>query len=651
MTTTGIGLTHPLFFMGVVENNYDERLEGRVQVRAFGIHGMIGEVPTADLPWAILCIGNHDVNFTVPPINAWVFGCFIDGRDAQQPIILGLIPTQMTAPVNPEETGWGVAFGTERNLMAQGSRPQDAGQPQNSRLMRGENLEETYLLPMEVNRKRSIPIAGGSAPNLSSVGNLGISSQDDGQDNLSAPEAPPPAGTIPGNPTTPVPKSERSDYIKAGLMKRGMKEHIADGMLMNMYDESKLDPGIEEYALNVHGTRGFGLIQWTDTSPGVGRRTNLQRFAASQGKPANDLDVQMDFLMTELNGPEKKNWGIIQNTTTAGEAGAAIVDKFLRPRADHKAARIARYTGGQGYAASQGVTDSNYAGGYKPPTGSEPVPSAVWEEPAPAYGAQYPHNRVIETAAGHSIEIDDTPNNERIHIWHKSGSYIQLASGTVTHKSVGDKYSVNDRNHHVYIGGTNVVTIEGDSHILVKGNLVEEIQGNYKQIVHGNSEITAAGQVNIIGGEDANIRAARVSMESNVENTNIKVGKVLRFETTETMHFKTKNMYFETTETLNMKSGTDFILNATGKLSMASDAEAYLAGTEIHIKADDVKIGGGDAVNINASAVNIDDVVNMANGESSEPEESELVAPAAEPATVVTRPAPPARSFPETVVV
>ena len=167
--TTGIGISNPLFFMGVVENNFDERLEGRVQVRAFGIHGTLTDIPTEDLPWAILCIGNHDVNFTVPPINAWVFGCFIDGRDAQQPIILGLIPTQMTTPINPAVTGWGVTVGPERNLAAQGSRPQDAGQPTNSRLMRAENLEETNLLPQETNRKRNIPIAGGGAANLSSA--------------------------------------------------------------------------------------------------------------------------------------------------------------------------------------------------------------------------------------------------------------------------------------------------------------------------------------------------------------------------------------------------------------------------------------------------------------------------------------------------
>jgi hypothetical protein len=236
-------------------------------------------------------------------------------------------------------------------------------------------------------------------------------------------------------------------------------------------------------------------------------------------------------------------------------------------------------------------------------------------------------------------------------IWHRSGSYIQLASATTTHKNVGDAYDIHDRNQHVYIGGTNVVTIEGDSHVLVKGNKVEEIMGDYRQIVHGNSEHTTAGQANIIGGDDVQVRGARVSMESNVENTNIKVGKTVRFESTETMHFKTKNMFFESSEAISMKAGTDFILGASGKIALAADAEAYLAGSDIHVKGDTIKIGGGDSVHLNASTVNVDDIVNLANGESSAPSESGMSATAAEVATAITRPAPPDRSISSSTVV
>ena len=97
----GVGIRNPLFFVGVVENNNDLRLEGRCQVRAFGIHGTIKEVPTDMLPWAIVGQGGYDPN-VVPKINSWVYGMFLDGRDAQQPLILGMIPTQSIENIDPD---------------------------------------------------------------------------------------------------------------------------------------------------------------------------------------------------------------------------------------------------------------------------------------------------------------------------------------------------------------------------------------------------------------------------------------------------------------------------------------------------------------------------------------------------------------------
>ena len=46
--------------------------------------------------------------------------------------------------------------------------------------------------------------------------------------------------------------------------------------------------------------------------------------------------------------------------------------------------------------------------------------------PGDPYAAVYPNNKVTQTTSGHVIEIDDTPNGERIHIHHKSGSFIEF---------------------------------------------------------------------------------------------------------------------------------------------------------------------------------------------------------------------------------
>ena len=46
-----------------------------------------------------------------------------------------------------------------------------------------------------------------------------------------------------------------------------------------------------------------------------------------------------------------------------------------------------------------------------------------------AYNAEYPYNLTYTTKSGHAIELDDTIGVERIHIWHKSGSYEEISSG------------------------------------------------------------------------------------------------------------------------------------------------------------------------------------------------------------------------------
>ena len=146
------GFTNLSWFIGVVENNVDERLEGRVQVRAFGFHGTVAQVPTENLPWAIPIAGSYDPNHPIPPLNSWVFGFFLDGAEAQQPMLLGILPTQYTVPVNPEMNGYGRIDTVDYNVKAQGFRPQDFGQPQNSNLVRGENLERTYLASVETTK-------------------------------------------------------------------------------------------------------------------------------------------------------------------------------------------------------------------------------------------------------------------------------------------------------------------------------------------------------------------------------------------------------------------------------------------------------------------------------------------------------------------
>jgi len=75
-------------------------------------------------------------------------------------------------------------------------------------------------------------------------------------------------------------------------------------------------------------------------------------------------------------------------------------------------------------------------------------------EPASDYAAKYPHNKVTETVSGHVIEIDDTPGAERIHIYHKSGAYIEMnQDGQVVIKSTASNYEIVQDDKTLYAKG------------------------------------------------------------------------------------------------------------------------------------------------------------------------------------------------------
>lgn len=420
----GVGIKNPLFFIGVVENNNDLRREQRVQVRAFGVHGTNRDIPTEDLPWAICVKGDYDPNGSsglgLPGLNSWVFGVFLDGRDCQQPMVLGLIPTQNTSPPNPTADGYGVIPPENGDLLARGSHPDSYGQPQNSKLARNENIEETSVLELAAMRVKGVRVGG---------------------------------------------------------------------------------------------------------------------------------------------------------------------------------------------------TDE------------------TWDEPGPAYCAQYPFNRVIETGA-HTIELDDTPNAERIMITHKSGSYVQIDNrGTFTEKAVSDKYEITDRRQNIYVGGSSIVTIMGHSHVYVRGNKTEEIEGDYQQIVRGNHMVSVGGQMNFNASEQVQMRAADVKIQANVGTMSIHAAKELQTEAGIGWYAKAPRMWIENSANLNIRSNNVNMFGVTDVNIRANSNMNIHAVGEMNIKADELFILGASDANLYGTAklqvgtggklslfggdkVAIDDEISMANGDA-----------------------------------
>jgi hypothetical protein len=667
---TGLGFVQPMFFIGVVEDRNDPRFEGRVRVRAFGVHGSNRDIPTDELPWATLIIGSHDVNFTIPPLNVWVFGFFIDGRDAQQPMILGLIPAQASSVVNPSEVGWGAQPSENYELQMQGARARDVGTSPMPNLATGEFLNETYNAALEVNRTRNIPIAGGGARNYSPGGN-GNSWSDD-RDEASEIGTTSSIGT-PGPGLTPDRQRELLEFAArnginpnalAGVLniESGFDPNRRGGAGNNFYGIFQLQgsqiPTLTQSALGrnltpsqyrnlsfgdqlkvyqqyinqwIPNTRSFFTgdanqdaarlwaiqlapanarrINYSDSNATISATNQAAAISARRGlvtvgsvqtgtlqrgglqpTSSNDSFTESDTNQRQSNQNKAQE---IRERIEAIDREIAVLESGIRPpeeaRQRIQELREERLRLEQELAELDPVASTDTQAG-EPYRGymNETAPSAVssWEEPASAYAAQYPFNRVIETAAGHSIEIDDSPGGERIMIWHRNGSYIQISSTATTHKNMGDSYNVHERNHHVYIKGTNIITIEGDSHVLVKGNKVEEIQGDYRQIVHGSIQIGAARSVEINGATRTDIRSASLALDSNVENLNIRTAQTIAFESGNSISFNSKNIsmsasenasitgqgvFVESKQNMHMKANGNMFVNPSQNLFLRAD--------------------------------------------------------------------------------
>ena len=90
--------------------------------------------------------------------------------------------------------------------------------------------------------------------------------------------------------------------------------------------------------------------------------------------------------------------------------------------------------------------------------------STTWNEPDSAYDASYPKNHVLETESGHIKEFDDTTDKERIHEYHKKGTFYEIdKDGNKVTRVVGDNYEV--------IAGSDYVNVKGSANLTVSETL------------------------------------------------------------------------------------------------------------------------------------------------------------------------------------
>lgn len=162
-----IGLEGFIWWIGVVEDRQDPEQLGRVRVRCFGWHTDDKSlIPTDTLPWAHPVMPINSPNVYTPKEGDMVFGFFIDGDNAQNPAIVGVLPGKPESKPKYEK-----GFSdTGTSLSGRPKKPDDDSEkypkskylkePTLNRLSRGKS-ESTIIATRKKNLKKNVKSAGG----------------------------------------------------------------------------------------------------------------------------------------------------------------------------------------------------------------------------------------------------------------------------------------------------------------------------------------------------------------------------------------------------------------------------------------------------------------------------------------------------------
>jgi len=158
--------------------------------------------------------------------------------------------------------------------------------------------------------------------------------------------------------------------------------------------------------------------------------------------------------------------------------------------------------------------------------GQMKIPTAggrKWDEPEIPYNAIYPYNHVHQTESGHIIEMDDTPNHERLHWYHRTGTFTEINRvGIKVDKIVNNYYNIILAARYTHIEASDYTTIDGSQENYIIGNRVDRIDGDYSIAVgKGRFAVNntqgainlSAGKINVTASEELILSANKVIIE------------------------------------------------------------------------------------------------------------------------------------------
>ena len=189
-----------------------------------------------------------------------------------------------------------------------------------------------------------------------------------------------------------------------------------------------------------------------------------------------------------------------------------------------------------------------------------------FSEPEIPYAAQYPHNHVYESESGHIREIDDTPNAERIHERHISGTGYEIhPEGDKVTRVKKDNYDLIYGQQYAHIRGSQSTTVNGGVKVFVNASGAgAEAPGRNETVqkFHYTIQVGANANVNIqVDKGDVNVVASDgdINMKSG-KDINIEATNAFRVKAT-TFDAEIQGAWNEKVEGDNTKTGKDITIS------------------------------------------------------------------------------------------
>ena len=524
------GSNELVWWTGVVEDRDDPEKLGRCRVRVFGYHTSdTAALPTSDLPWALPMqsitsaatsgVGSAPVGI-VP--GTWVVGWFMDGEEAQRPLIIGTLAgkplpttTSLTKQTQDKST----------NNVVKSSDGSPIVDQDNNYILRTEKNTKPNLGPLtqadlDIFLKTfSDKVSAGNYEKESSTGELGkyqlsVNTLVDlgyvkrcPEDIVSTTWTADPENWTGKDGITSKTKFLEDTAIQESAVVAASK--INYNTLLRMEKISDQDA-----AKDVAGLLATSLAMGVTNADKLNKKDVNGKLAkdyfiavnAALGGTARDFEYKLDPVGNYLPSTNNTN----ASNAALNNSALSSIQGFQDPNKQYPKSD---YTGVSDINKLAVGDISHKSFNIKKNTKIDNIQLAnskqTRNEPDSAYGAGYPYNQVTETEAGHLIELDSTPGAERIHVFHKTGTYIEIdVNGSMVRKTVGDNYEVIDHNNFVYVKGAQCLTVEGKTSILVKDDAKIQVEGDLSVTSHGNTLVQSAGQTSIIS-ENLRVTAAK----------------------------------------------------------------------------------------------------------------------------------------------